>query len=221
MQLLLSVAGAEGPVTLGALAGATGLYKSTILRLVGSLMAAGLVMRQADGRYLLGPTALSLGVRFQRQAAKADFLLPLMRALAEESGESAAFYVPVAQGRVCLYRVESAQALRYTVEVGAQLPLDRGSGGRVLLAFQGAGDAVSQRIRAAGYHHSDGERDPNVAGVSVPVFRGTGALVGALTLAGPRQRLTPDRVQALLPRLRAAAEEASRIFGGSASPDLA
>jgi DNA-binding IclR family transcriptional regulator len=220
MRILLAIAEAEGPAALGALAAETGLYKSTILRLAGSLTAAGLAMRQSDGRFLLGPTALSLGVRFQKQAAAADILLPLMRDLAKQSGESAAFYVPVGQARICLYRIESTQALRYTVEVGTQLPLDTGSGGRVLAAFLGGEDAISARVRRMGHYHSDGERDPNVAGVSAPVFRGTGEVVGALTLAGPRQRLTPARVAELVPALKAAAAEATRVFAGSATDPL-
>jgi DNA-binding IclR family transcriptional regulator len=217
MQVLLAISAAERPVTLAALAAATGLYKSTILRLAASLTGAGLVMRQADGRFLLGPATLSLAVRFQKQAASATILLPIMQDLAEQSGESVAFYLPAGQARMCLYRIESTQALRYSVEVGTVLPLDRGSGGRVLLAHLGGEDDVSRAIRLAGHYHSDGDRDPNVAGLSVPVFGRRGEVVGALTVAGPRQRLTPARIADLLPRLRVAGDDATRVLGGQPS----
>jgi DNA-binding IclR family transcriptional regulator len=84
----------------------------------------------------------------------------------------------------------------------------------MLAAFLGAAGPVHDRIRATGYYHSDGERDPDVAGLSAPVFRAAGELAGALTVAGPRQRLTPDRVQALLGPLVATAREMTMALGG-------
>jgi DNA-binding IclR family transcriptional regulator len=141
-----------------------------------------------------------------------------MRGLAEASGESVAFHVPSGSDRVCLYRIESTQALRYAVQVGSVLPMGAGSGGRVLAAHLGGTDAVHADIRARGYHHSDGERDPQVAGVSVPVFRAGGQIAGALTIAGPRQRLTPARVAAILPRLKAAGAAVTGALGGVAAP---
>lgn len=216
IAILRAVGAAEGPATLAALAAATGFHKSTILRLAASLEAGGMLMRDPDGRFRLGPALLDLGTRFQDGAAPAELLMPAMRALALLSGESVAFYVPAGPARVCLHRVESPQALRYTVHVGAVLPLDRGSGGRVLAAHLGAGDALHAAVRARGFHHSDGERDPQVAGVSVPVLRAGGGIAGALTIAGPRQRLTPARVAEILPALREAGAALTRALGGAA-----
>jgi DNA-binding IclR family transcriptional regulator len=215
IAVLQAVARAEDAMTLAALAAATGLYKSTILRLAASLEAAGLLRREADGRFRLGAGAAELGARFQRSAGPEELLLPLMRELAEESGESVAFYVPAGRQRLCLYRVESRRALRYSVREGDVLPLELGSGGRMLAAFLGAEGPVHDRIRASGYYHSDGERDPDVAGLSAPVFRAGGELAGALTVAGPRQRLTSGRVQALLGPLLATAEAMTAALGGA------
>lgn len=220
LAVLRTVAGADAPASLAALAAETGFYKSTILRLAASLQAGGLLVRRSDGRFGLGPAFLALGARYQQQAASAEVLMPTMRDLARQSGESVAFYVRAGSVRICLYRVDSPQALRYSVQVGAQLPLDRGSGGRVLAAFGGDAGALHAAICARGYHHSDGERDPDVAGLSAPVFRTGNELVGALTIAGPRQRLTPSRAIELLPALLAAAASATRSFGGAGLADL-
>jgi DNA-binding IclR family transcriptional regulator len=215
LKLLEAIAAADGPTGLVPLAAATGFHKSTILRLALSLQAAGLIQRAVDGRFSLGPAILRLGTRFQQGAAPAEVLLPVMRTLAEASGESVAFYVPAGLARVCLYRVESQQALRYSVQVGSILPLDQGSGGRVLAAYQGKDGPLHAAVRAKGHYHSDGERDPDVAGISVPVFREDNEIVGALTIAGPRQRLTPARVAHLLGTLQTAAETVSHAFGAA------
>jgi DNA-binding IclR family transcriptional regulator len=217
---LLFVLGEAAPeaLTLAALARRSGLYKSTVLRLATSLQAAGMVERQADGRFRLGAAVARLGALYQRSVAPAEVLLPPMRDLAAETGESVAFYVLAGAARVCLYRVESRHALRFAVQEGDVLPLDSGSGGRVLAAFagvEGAEGAAPAAVRAAGYHHSDGERDPQIAGISAPVFGAGGGLVGALTVAGPRSRLTPARAAELLPALLRAATAASAGFGAT------
>ena len=214
LAVLQAVARAEAPCGLADLAAATGLYKSTILRLAASLEAGGLLARGADGRFRLGAATAELGARFQRSVGPEELLLPPMRALAEESGESVAFYVPAGGQRLCLYRVESRQALRYSVREGDVLPLGVGSGGRMLAAHLGAEGPVYDRIRECGYYHSDGERDPGVAGISAPVFRAGGEIAGALTLAGPRQRLMPARVRALLGPLAAGAAAMTLALSG-------
>lgn len=60
----------EGDVslTLAILARRTGLYKSTILRLMQSLIRAGYVIRLPDGNYAVGASAAKLG-RLQHPAA--------------------------------------------------------------------------------------------------------------------------------------------------------
>jgi DNA-binding IclR family transcriptional regulator len=217
--VLQAVARADGACSLADLAAATGLYKSTILRLAASLESGGLLGRGQDGRFRLGAASVELGARFQRSVGPEEIMLPLMRGLAEESGESVAFYVPAGRQRLCLYRVESRQALRYSVREGDVLPLDIGSGGRMLAAHLGAEGPLYDRIRACGYYHSDGERDPDVAGLSAPVFRAGGEIAGALTVAGPRQRLTPARASVLLAPLAHRAAAMTAALCGPGSPD--
>jgi DNA-binding IclR family transcriptional regulator len=50
----------DAPLTLAVLARRTGLYKSTILRLLQSLIRAGFVLRLSDGCYVIGPAAARL-----------------------------------------------------------------------------------------------------------------------------------------------------------------
>lgn len=45
----------DNPLSLALLARRTGLYKSTILRLMQSLIRAGFVVRLPDGNYVVGP----------------------------------------------------------------------------------------------------------------------------------------------------------------------
>ncbi|HEX3637780.1 MAG TPA: helix-turn-helix domain-containing protein, partial [Paraburkholderia sp.] len=124
-------------LTLAELAARTGLYKSTLLRLAGSLIQHRLLLRLDDGRYQLGSATFMLGALYQRSQNVGDILVPLMRELAETSGESVSFYVRDEAVRVCLHRVDSTHAVRFHVREGDVLPLESGSGGHALLAFGG------------------------------------------------------------------------------------
>lgn len=206
---------AEAPLRLTDIAKQSGLYKSTILRLIGSLIHHNMVERLDDTRYRLGAAAFQLGTAYQRAFAPAEVLLPIMRELGDLTSESVAFYIRNASGRACLYRVESKHAIRYMVREGDVLPLNAGSGGRVLAAYSGEPGEPYETIRREGIYISLGERDPETCGVSVPVFGPHKTLVGALTLAGPRTRVDEAFLKCFEERLREAAARATRAFGGS------
>jgi DNA-binding IclR family transcriptional regulator len=205
-------------VSLAELAARTDLYKSTILRLIASLAHHRMLLRSEDGLYYVGPATLQLGALYQRSLQLGDVVLPLMRRLRDASGESVSFYVRQKDLRVCLHRVDSTHAIRDHVREGDVLPMDKGSGGRVLSAFDGGHGELFERIRRDGYYLSVGERDADTAGISTPVLSAARPLAGVFTLAGPRSRVD----EALMLRMRQpmleAAIEASEQLGGDAAP---
>lgn len=183
------------------LAARTRLYKSTVLRLLASLSHAGLVQKTPAGAWALGPEVARLAAIYTASFSLEDLVLPVMQQLAAATGESVALHIKQGRQRVCLLRVDSAQLLRDHVRVGDVLPLDRGAGGRVLLAFSGEAGAIYDQIRRDGYGHTVGDRVEGVVGISAPVWKGAHDLVGALTLTVPESRFHP----ALVPALRQAA----------------
>jgi DNA-binding IclR family transcriptional regulator len=206
----------HGPLTLAELSVRTGLYKSTILRIAQSLIRHRFLQRTDEGRYQIGSAALMLAAHFQRSLHVRDVLLPIMRDLSQASGESVAFYARENDMRVCLYRVDSARAIRYHVREGDVLPLEKGSGGRVLLAFSDARGQPYENIRRELYYISLGDREAEIAGISAPVFGAEGRLTGALTLAGPTSRFDHAFAQRMRAPLLQAAARATRELGGDA-----
>jgi DNA-binding IclR family transcriptional regulator len=201
-------------LTLAELATRTKIYKSTILRLAQSLIRAGLLLRLADGRFRLGPEALRLGGLYQQAYEVADVIVPILRELSEKTGESVIFHVREGERRIGLHRVESAHPIRYHVREGDVLPLERGSGGRVLLAFSGAKGEPYETIRRQLYYATSGDRDPEVAGLAAPVFGPGQALLGAVTISGPRSRLDAAATRRFVPILLKAVAQATRDLGG-------
>jgi DNA-binding IclR family transcriptional regulator len=140
---------------------------------------------------------------------------PVLAALADETGESAQLYVREGDRRVCVVSVERAgRGLRDTVPVGAVLPLERGSGGKVLLAWAEDGRRLLRmkvaelgEIRHQGWAESVAEREAGVASVSAPVFGPGGGLRAAVCASGPISRLGERPGERLAKPVVAAARE--------------
>jgi DNA-binding IclR family transcriptional regulator len=158
-----------------------------------------LLARDTAGRWQLGPavTELSAAVGDPLIAAGAA-VLPTLR---EITGESVQLYRREGSIRVCVAALEPPAGLRDTVPVGARLPMTAGSAARVLLAYS---DEATQQIllpsavfsertlaevRRRGWAHSAAEREPGVASVSAPVRDRTGAVVAAVSVSGPIDRI--------------------------------
>lgn len=215
--LLAAFREGDSALTLHDLAGRTGMYKSTILRLLVSLVRSEAVVRLEDGSYQLGPMMLRWGRLYLAAVKVETHVTPILAQLAKETGESATYYTRQQDARVCLARVDSYRAVRDHVKVGDVLPLDRGAGGRVLTAFDTPAKVRKARERKQLVLAAFRERDSEAAGMAAPVFGPHEVLRGAISLSGPAVRFSP----AALPKftralLHAAGEMTSRLGGDPA-----
>lgn len=187
------------PAGLAELCAATGLPRATAHRLAVGLEAHGLLARDSAGRWCPGPllTTLSASVPDPLVAASAD-VLPGLR---DRTNESVQVYRPDGLARICIAVAEPPAGLRDTVPLGARLPMSAGSGGKVLTAWA---DPSTQRavlveamfterilaeVRRRGWAQSVAEREPGVASVSAPVRDAHGAVIAAVCVSGPVERI--------------------------------
>ena len=214
MTILNALGEAEGALSLKDVALRTGLTKPTILRLSVSLERFGYLRRGADGTYALGPTLWMLGSAYRRNLELEPIIRPALQALVSLTQESASFWIARGGQRICLFRVNSPRSARSHVEEGEISPIDKGSGGHVVAFGTGRPTPMAAAISADGAVATFGERDPDVASVSSPVFGPGGEFVGALTLAGILSRFEPqaDEFKVVV---RQAAASVSRQLGGT------
>jgi DNA-binding IclR family transcriptional regulator len=213
LSLLAAFQRGEESLGLQELAGRTRQHKSTVLRLLASLQHGQLLLRTADGRYRLGPGIARLYGVYASSFSLEQVVMPQLRALVQATGESAAFHVRQGDSRLCLYRVDSPNPVRDHIRMGDLLPLDRGAGGHVLLAFAGADGPRYDAIRRDGVLVLSGDRVPQLAGISAPCFDASQQLVGAVTLTMPVERLVDSHREQVL----ATAHSISRGLGMAAS----
>jgi DNA-binding IclR family transcriptional regulator len=195
-------------MTLAEIAAATGLYKSTILRLAASLERFGYLIRENGGAFRLGPSLWRLGSIYRHGFDLGDVIRPALARLVEQTGETASFYVREDQVRVCLFRHNSPHSARHHLDEGTQLPMNAGASAHVLQAFGGktATKGAAKTARDQGYSISLGERDPQVAAVAVPVLDTAEQMRGALSISGLIGRFDDKARHSALAELKAAAE---------------
>jgi DNA-binding IclR family transcriptional regulator len=176
------LAALEGePLALAGLVEATGIPRPTAHRLACALEAHGVVRRDDEGRFALGMRLVALGHAASGDLNIVEAARPALEALRDDLGESVQLYVRDGERRVCALSLESPHGLRTIVPLGATLPLDRGSAGRVLQGHDGG---------KRGWVESVEEREPGVASVSAPVCDAHGAVIAAVSVSGPVQRTT-------------------------------
>ncbi|MCW3474659.1 IclR family transcriptional regulator [Limobrevibacterium gyesilva] len=205
----------DGSRGLAELAKATALAKPTALRLLVSLERLGYVVRLSDGRYQLGAKVMQLGATYRSNFRLDQHVLPVLQRLAEATRESAAFHIREKNSRLCLFRVESPQAVRDFQRPAALVALDSTSTGQVLktAAWPGLDDGRGTLVFASARVY-----DTQTASVSTAVFGAGQALAGALTVSGPAERFTADVIVSVADELVQAARGLSSVLGAPMPP---
>lgn len=205
-------------LSLSELSKRTGLYKSTILRLILTLEHSGYIAKNALGEYHIGPTVLRLSGLYQAAMKPEEVIMPALRKLVGETSESAGFHIRFGDKRLCLHRVDSPHPLRDHFRPGDAFPLNRGAGGKVLSAFARPYQPAFASLRRKLVISVSGEIAPDMGGVACPVFDASGELFGALTLSGPTTRFNRKTVPRFEDIVLTSARHITEALGGDTTP---
>lgn len=212
-------------VTIRDIVEATGLPKTTVLRIVQTLEHNGLLSATPTG-YLAGPGLWRWAHLVKNSWEPPKETRELMRELVARQRETVNIYVIHNTARVCIAQEESPMPLRHVVHVGDELPLWVGASSKVLLRdaptsfleriVQSAPagheqlpvltDGIANAARD-GYGVSHGEREVGLSAVAVPILGRQGDLVASLSYSGPTSRFPDDRISDLITDLQWAAKQ--------------
>jgi DNA-binding IclR family transcriptional regulator len=240
--LLERVARADAPMSLRDAAEASALPKPTVYRMLAMLEAAGLLVRESDGRVSPGPrlarfsldTLLHASVRAPRHA--------ILASLAGTVGETVNLTMLDGSEVVYLDRVETAWPLRMTLVPGSRVPLHCTASGKLLLATLPAArrrrlvaslelrrftertladarslDTELARIRRDGYATDNEEYLAGLVCVAVPVTMPRRRTAACIAVHAPVARMPLASAVAHLPALRRAAEAIAQTFEAAAA----
>jgi DNA-binding IclR family transcriptional regulator len=212
-----------------------GLAVSTAYRYFRSLSKAGLIVAFATGRYVLGPAIIQYDRQIRLRDPLVTAAQPIMKRLTEQlPAHTLVLLCRLFRNQVMCVQQESAEKPEFAVsyERGRAMPLFRGAASKIILAnmhlrtvkalhgehavkFAQASlgknwEETKERLRAlrnVGYSITQGELDPGMCGVAVPVFEPAGAVVGSLGMVIPARYATPEFLTDAPQLLKTAAEQ--------------
>jgi DNA-binding IclR family transcriptional regulator len=228
----------EGEAGVSQIADALGLTVGTAHRLVSTLVQAGYVEQNpTNRRYRPGPKISELARMARPDHDFVALAHPRLRRLMAETGETTNLGVLRDGLVVYIDRAVTSQPLAVTVSIGSRVPAYCTSLGRAILAFSDPDvradyvkrlpqlarhdpqvapsrnelKAILATTQEHGYAEDAGDFSPDIACLGGPVLDEHGHAVAAVSIAGPRSRIT-DRKSELLPLVQNAAKELSDLL---------
>jgi DNA-binding IclR family transcriptional regulator len=215
---LLASADSKG-LRLKDVADAVGLPRPTAHRILASLIAEGMVERDAGAKhYRLGLDLFVLAARAGNPMNLRELCRPTLLRLTGSLGETIFLLVRSGFDAVCIDRTAGPLPIRsFTGDIGGSVMLGIGQGSMAILAHLTPGEqdevirynlprmrefagfdegflrAEMARVRALGF--SDGAQGliPGMAGLGAPILSPDGRAVAALSVGSTTDRMTPER----------------------------
>lgn len=225
--------------TLAEIVRALKLPKSSVHGILETLAAEKVVERDdGTGRYHLGVRLVEFGNRAQLELDICRIAAPYLQGLNVEFDETAHLTVLDRDEVLYVDCVESRRRLRTYSVIGVRAPLYCTSVGKAILAYRPEGEILRiarekglQRItantidseerlmrelrgvRERGYAVDDMEHEEHLRCVGAPIRNARGEVFASLSLSGPAERNTPERVAEMAPHVVRAGLEISRRLG--------
>lgn len=229
LDILEVLSRAGSPLGVTDVATATGLPPGTVHRLLRSLQTRGYVRHDGDRKYSLGAAVFRLGDAARRSMASRA--RPHLEQLVAMTGETANLAVLEGDSVVYVAQAPSPHMLRMFAEVGRRVLPHSTAVGKAMLAHEPPEMVTAllrrtglpkrtertittveafldelARVRQRGFAVDDGEEDPSIRCMAVPVIAGRD-VIAALSVSGPAERFTGFRDGDLPRRMREVAEE--------------
>lgn len=219
LELLEFFARERRPATLAEISDALGWPRSSTFNLVTTLADQGFVYEPYQRRgYYPSPRWLALAQTIAAAEPLPEAVHLIAAEVARASGETTLVGAPAGTAVSFVHVIESAQPVRYFAQVGDRVPLQASSVGRALLAqyplaerkaiyrklsFEAFSPTTPLTVAAIeaeladaatrGYHQSNAEYLPDLAGVACPLPSAQRRL--ALVVAGPVSRCLARRAE--------------------------
>lgn len=221
------------------LANEVGMYKSTVHRLLGTMMRRGYIEQDpVSGKYKLGYTVLDLGMKLLSSIDLRREAMPALQELALASGEVVHLALLDRGSVVYVEKVESPNTIRMHSRVGTRVPVHATGLGKAILAFLPKREvqdivrryglprltphtitdpdafwASLEETRSTGFAFDVEEHQEGVCCVAAPIFAHDGRVMAAVSVSGPALRMTRERMVELVPLVKRAGERISERLG--------
>ncbi len=208
---ILEHVGLSGELTLAELKERTGLPRSTLHRLVKLLVDERFLKRASPSHYRCTLKLWRIGALTADYDDVDERVQPVLRALAESTGETAHYAVYEEGFSVYVAKADARHPLRAGAQVGGRSPAHASATGKAILAWRAESEIrrvgadakrhspativgaeetsrEAERVRRGGHALSRGEWYEELWSVAAPIVDARGNVVSAIGVAGPTER---------------------------------
>ncbi|WP_164659711.1 HTH-type transcriptional regulator BhcR [Tropicibacter sp. Alg240-R139] len=239
--VVLQRLGELGAVTLTDLASDLGQSPATVYRVLVTFQNRELV--DFDDRaqlWSVGPGAFLIGATFLRRTSLVERARPVLRALMQETGETANLGIERNGEVLFVSQVETHSNIRAFFPPGTVSEMHASGIGKALLAFMAEDrrDAILSRqpltayttqtltqldslianlqlSRGRGYAFDADEKTDGMRCIAAPVFDAFGEPVAGISVSGPTSRVRDESIEGLAQAVKTAARALSMAMGAS------
>ena len=238
LEVLITLCNADGGLSLGELSAKTGLHKSTVHRLLRSLMNYQLAVQDPETKfYRPGLRLLELSHQVLSKLELRSQARSELEELSRRLNETVHLAVLDEDEMVYIDKKETQRTIRMYSAIGKRGPLHCTGVGKVLLAYlpeerleriirKGLRRYTERTItspselkrhlalvRERGYAIDDTEHEPEIRCVACPIRDHTGKVIAAISLTIPASRITREEIEGLAPLVKGYADRISRKMG--------
>ncbi|MDQ0867033.1 DNA-binding IclR family transcriptional regulator [Arthrobacter globiformis] len=236
---ILEILARDGHAGVSDIADEMGVHKSTVSRLLGSLVSREIVRQNNDrGKYQLGFGILRLASSIPGRLSLVHEARPILESLADHYKETVNLAVLRSNYAVNVDQAMGPSTLATSDWVGSLTPLHATSSGKVLLAALPAEErsrvlqevglpALTPRtitdrdtlenqlldVSRNGYAVVHEEFETGLTAVAVPVYNHFGTVIGSVSISGPSFRFDPENTPGLIQGLQEAGLNISGKIG--------
>ena len=244
--ILEEVARHREGIGLAELSKLVGLHNSTTFHLAKTMVSLGYLRQEKDSkRYRIGRPLFALAASALDEIEMVNVATPILEELSRETSESSHFAVRMGDAVVVIARTSGPGAFQLTDRVGVVRPAHCTALGKIILAslrpdqLKRFLERIDMKpstkksitdipvllreiaeIKRSGVAFDDGEFNPEVRCVAVPVTDFTGQVIGALGISGPIWRLSNQALHNSAQIVQAAANRLSQNSAPKASRNL-
>ncbi|MFP3398012.1 IclR family transcriptional regulator [Brevibacterium sp. H602] len=231
LQIISAVA--HGSTTLKAVVDTTNLGRSSAHRMIQLLVQMGYLRHGSPGEFRLGPTLIEFGFTALNQDPLPVVARENLEALAERTQDTIHLSVEDGESVLYLHKIPGTRGAEMRSRIGHRMPLTRTGVGKALLLGQedrwerlftaenpeADSSAVESFVKRMNGYTRDGatfdleENEPGIRCVAAPIRDGSGEIVAGISLSATRPFMPKDRMQALVPVMKASAREISVKLG--------
>lgn len=235
LRVLEALVLADGPSRVSHLAARLDLQKSSLHRVLQTLVAAGFAVQDAETS-LYAPTlkVWELGSAVVSRLPVKQAAAPILQELHETTGETVSLSVRDGDDVLYLDKIISPRPIGFTTRVGSRVAAPMTAAGRAMLAYEADARSVVERVaarlepgaldvdqvvaelekaRRAGYVVGRGRVDRGIVGLATAVLGGRGSPVAGITVSTPSQRLDRARQKEIVEALLGAASRMGEAIG--------